>query len=98
VLTCAKRSVAYRTLHARFAGARPPRPSESWNEGELTYLVFDLVPEGTRGSMCPLALFVVRREPTELVLVRLITPTNDSSAVTLTDLYTVSGDVNNGDL
>lgn len=41
LLGCVKRSRAYRKLHNRFAGLQSPQPSETWNEKNLAYFVFD---------------------------------------------------------
>lgn len=42
-LVVAKRSAAYRTLHDRFVGIRPPQPRERWLEGEHACYIFDLL-------------------------------------------------------
>lgn len=86
VLYQVKRSPAYRALHHRFAGPRPPQPSESWVEGNVSYVVFDLLPEDGQVSFAPLALFAVHRQQNQILFVRLVTPDPITATAHVTEL------------
>lgn len=83
VLACVKRSQHYRTLHRRLATTQP---SESWVEGSITYVVFDLIDQPPVGAISPLALFAVHHQSYRLLFVRLVTPHADATSVNIIEL------------
>ncbi|MGH2543452.1 MAG: hypothetical protein ACRDIB_11665 [Ardenticatenaceae bacterium] len=87
ILRAAKRSTAYRSLYPRLPGPPPHQPSESWDEGDVAYLVFDLLPAQPRAPLTPLALFAVEHRREQLLFVRLITPVTSAGAMEVADLY-----------
>jgi len=91
LLLCAKRSAPYRRLrhrvHSWFAEPIPPLPIEGWSDGDLAYFVFDLIPDHPGAPIPPLAVFVVKRQPEQLLLVRLISPNREATEAHIVDLY-----------
>jgi len=78
-----------------FAGIKPPRPSESWSEGEIAYFVFDLVPESEATLIKPIAIFAVERTQKQLKLVRVVIPNSEGTQAQITDLYRTKEQIEN---
>lgn len=91
LLLCAKKSAPYRRLrhrlHSWFAEPIPPLPIESWSNEEFAYFVFDLIPNHPGAPIPPLAVFVVKRQLEQLLLVRLISPNREATEAHIIDLY-----------
>lgn len=92
MLQVVKRSLPYRRLHRRLVS---PQPSDSWVEGEVVYVVFDLMPTDPVAACPPLALFVVHRHQ-QVVLLRLVIPNASGTGVEISAVYQYQGGVSDG--
>jgi hypothetical protein len=90
MITAIRRSPAYRALHQRLRGPRPPWPCERWLEDGRVHVIFELE------TPAALALFVLDAPTARVLLVRTIVSDPDERHARVTDLFLVREDRNDG--